>query len=51
LPPLFTAEHTDWLEELNRRLRRQRRAMVLASAIAGALAIVAIAEALFLGWK
>lgn len=51
MPPHFTAQSHYWLEHLDRRLRRQRRATLLASGIAGCLAIVAIAEALLWGWK
>jgi hypothetical protein len=36
---------------MDRRLRRLRRAMLLASAIAGCLAVVAIVEGVLLSWK
>jgi hypothetical protein len=46
MQPHFTA-----LNDLDRRLRRQRRATFLASGIAGCLAVLAIVEALVWGWK
>jgi hypothetical protein len=49
--PHFTADQGDWLAAIDRRSRRQRRAMLLASGIAACLAVVAVVEALLLGWK
>jgi hypothetical protein len=51
MQPHFTAESTVWLALMDRRLRRLRRAMLLASAIAGCLAVVAIVEGVLLSWK
>ena len=51
MPPHPTADRHDWLAELDRRLRRQRRATVLASSIAGCMALVGILEALIFVWK
>ncbi len=51
MPPELTTDRSNWLADLDRRFRRLRRAMLLASAIAGCLAVVAIVEALLLSWK
>jgi hypothetical protein len=51
MPPELTTDRNNWLADLDRRFRRLRRAMLLASAIAGCLAVVAIVEALLLSWK
>lgn len=51
MPPQLIFDRSNWLADLDRRFRRLRRAMLLASAIAGCLAIVAIVEGLLLSWK
>jgi hypothetical protein len=51
MPSQLTADNSNWLADLDRRFRRLRRAMLLASAIAACLAIVAIFEAVLLSWK
>jgi len=51
MQPHFTADQGDWLTELDRRFRRQRRAVFLASGIAACLAVVAAAEAVLLTWR
>jgi len=47
----FTTGQGDWLAALERRSRRQRRGMFLASGIAACLAVVAVVEALMLSWR
>ena len=47
----FTAQQGDWLAAIDRRFRRQRRGMFLASGIAACLAVVAAVEAVLLSWK
>ena len=47
----FPTESRPWQDDLYRRFRRQRRAMLLASGIAGCLAIVAILEAVLWAWR
>jgi len=51
MPTRFHDADNGWLAEIDRRLRRQRRAMFFASGIAGCLAIVAIVEAMVWGWR
>ena len=51
MPPRLTADRFTWLAYQDRRFRRLRRGMLLASAIAACLAVVSIVEALLLSWK
>jgi hypothetical protein len=51
MQPHFTADQGDWLAEMDRRFRRQRRAVFLTSGIAACLAVAAFVEALLLSWK
>jgi hypothetical protein len=51
MQPHYTADQSDWLAALDRRSRRQRRGMLLASGIAACLAVVAAVEALLLSWR
>ena len=51
MQPHFTADRNDWLAAIDRRSRRQRRGMLLASGIAACLAVVAAVEALLLSWR
>jgi hypothetical protein len=51
MQPHFTSDQGDWLAAVDRRFRRQRRGMLLASGIAACLAVVAAVEALLLSWK
>lgn len=51
MQPHLTAERDDWLAAIDRRYRRQRRGMYLASGIAACLAVVAVVEGILLSWK
>lgn len=51
MQPHITADQSDWMASLERRLRRQRRGMFLASGIAACLAVIAIVEAVLLSLR